>query len=355
MHLDSALEIQIEVMRSLFNYTELPDTSVASSGVNKPLSIPLMVDPRALEAAERNLDYHSDYVSIAFGVGTKGTVGRSEGGVDELLVFCQDRRLIRSQIVDKIVAKAPREVRVIYTGRARQQATAPLSGDSIGHERVTAGTLGCFVKHKKTGEIGLLSNNHVLAAVNRAQLGDPILHPGRIDGGTTPIAHLADFIPLDIGANSLNYSDAAWAKACDELREYLRNTIYDGEIVTGTLSPNVASVTLPGQIVEKVGRTTRRTSGVIQAIGVNHLWVVMESRGTRSQARFDNQIVIEGAGDGAFSKPGDSGSVIFDDKLNPLGLLFAGTEKGGANSRGLSYASPIKIALDGMDLGILEQ
>ncbi len=45
------------------------------------------------------------------------------------------------------------------------------SGYSIGHFSITAGTLGGFVRDVKTGRLGLLSNNHVLGAVNAAKEG----------------------------------------------------------------------------------------------------------------------------------------------------------------------------------------
>ena len=71
-------------------------------------------------------------------------------------------------------------------------------GHSIGHPDITAGTLGCFVKHD--GKLCILSNNHVLANVNRASIGDPILQPGKHDGGTSAdkVATLKNFIHIDM-------------------------------------------------------------------------------------------------------------------------------------------------------------
>ncbi len=72
-------------------------------------------------------------------------------------------------------------------------------GVSIGHYKVTAGTLGTMVKDRATGDRLILSNNHVLANGNEAQIGDAILQPGAIDGGEMPadvIAQLERFIPL---------------------------------------------------------------------------------------------------------------------------------------------------------------
>jgi hypothetical protein len=72
-------------------------------------------------------------------------------------------------------------------------------GVSIGHFKVTAGTLGVMVRDRTTGDRFLLSNNHVLANSNEALKGDPILQPGPTDGGEAPddvVAKLERFIPM---------------------------------------------------------------------------------------------------------------------------------------------------------------
>ena len=70
-------------------------------------------------------------------------------------------------------------------------------GISIGHTEITAGTFGCLVK--RGSDTYILSNNHVIANSNDAQVGDVIIQPGPVDGGTSPaddIARLAEFIPM---------------------------------------------------------------------------------------------------------------------------------------------------------------
>lgn len=74
------------------------------------------------------------------------------------------------------------------------------SGVSIGHYKITAGTLGVMVKDRTTGDRLILSNNHVLANSNDATKGDAVLQPGPTDGGKDPgdiVAHLERFIELD--------------------------------------------------------------------------------------------------------------------------------------------------------------
>jgi hypothetical protein len=72
-------------------------------------------------------------------------------------------------------------------------------GVSIGHFKITAGTLGVLVTDITTGAKLILSNNHVLANSNDAQIGDPILQPGPTDGGLNPndiVARLERFVRL---------------------------------------------------------------------------------------------------------------------------------------------------------------
>ena len=70
-------------------------------------------------------------------------------------------------------------------------------GVSIGHKDITCGTLGMVVK--RNGIIQILSNNHVLANENKAEIGDAIYQPGPYDGGTADdeIAKLSDFVPIE--------------------------------------------------------------------------------------------------------------------------------------------------------------
>lgn len=82
--------------------------------------------------------------------------------------------------------------------QGRFRPTIP-SGVSIGHQAVSAGTLGVTVKDRDTGEKLLLSNNHVFANSNDASLGDSILQPGPMDSGSFPadiVARLERYVPL---------------------------------------------------------------------------------------------------------------------------------------------------------------
>ncbi|MHB1255072.1 MAG: chymotrypsin family serine protease [Dethiobacteraceae bacterium] len=64
-------------------------------------------------------------------------------------------------------------------------------GISIGHYFASTGTFGAVAYDNQSGEKVILSNNHVLANATNgsdslARVGDPILQPGRQDGGQQP-------------------------------------------------------------------------------------------------------------------------------------------------------------------------
>lgn len=89
-------------------------------------------------------------------------------------------------------------LRAQQSARDRYRPIIP-SGVSIGHYKVTAGTLGTVVKDRSTGELFLLSNNHVFANSNDALTNDPILQPAAMDGGQNPadvVAKLDRFVKL---------------------------------------------------------------------------------------------------------------------------------------------------------------
>jgi len=84
------------------------------------------------------------------------------------------------------------------TARNRFRPVIP-SGVSMGHYKVTAGTLGTLVKDRATGELLLLSNNHVFANSNDALIGDTILQPAAMDGGQVAadtVARLERYLKL---------------------------------------------------------------------------------------------------------------------------------------------------------------
>lgn len=223
-------------------------------------------------------------------------------------------------------------------------------GVSIGHEEITAGTLGCWVKNA-ADEWMILSNNHVLANSNNAQNGDAILQPGPYDGGsiTTDIigylekfveikftegltsdCSIANFIvkklnriaeiirsstrlpqPIRPFATEENFVDAALARPASSA--FVTPAILQIGAVLPTISPAYV-----GMEVQKFGRTTKYTTGEVLQVDV----AAKVGYGDNKVALFTDQLLM-----GPMSAGGDSGSLVVDMHNAPVGLLFAGSDE----------------------------
>src|SRR2546428_7451149 len=85
-------------------------------------------------------------------------------------------------------------------GRPRTDLWRPAPGGvSVGHVRITAGTLGGVVR--VGGRRGVLSNNHVLANFGAARIGGPILQPRPAGSGARAhsIATLERVVGIRVG------------------------------------------------------------------------------------------------------------------------------------------------------------
>jgi hypothetical protein len=132
---------------------------------------------------------------VGVGLGYRDFKGEK---TDELVMVAlvEEKKPIETLSRDDLV---PREIDGIKTdvlevGIIKAQNIGPRDrwrpiipgGVSLGHYKVTAGTLGAIVKDKITGEPLIMSNNHVLANSNDALIGDAILQPAALDRGSNP-------------------------------------------------------------------------------------------------------------------------------------------------------------------------
>jgi hypothetical protein len=294
--------------------------------------------------SRRKADVQRIQPSVALGVAPG-----KELGDYRLAVRVQHLNLLRSSYVRRAVEVARGEADVRLIGHlvkrddSYQERHRPIEpGISVGHFRITAGTIGCFVERGR--KTFILSNNHVLADENAGMPGDDILQPGAYDDGKRPgdvVAALARFVRLvHRGTNEM---DCALA----ELRQGIEfNSVPLG--MRRHLSPDPASPE-DGVRVEKVGRTTGHTRGRVTAFEVDDVVV----RYDFGNARFDGQVEIAG-GQAPFSAGGDSGSLIFTTgDRRPYALLFAGSDSGGPTGTGVTYANPIGPILDRLKVGLL--
>lgn len=256
-------------------------------------------------------------------------------------------------IVTDVVATGEFRVFTPLDPKARYRPAQP--GASVGHYRITAGTIGFIVY--KNGAPYILSNNHVLANSNNCQVGDPIYQPGPSDGGTAAdrIGTLADFVPIDFGEENaecpiatnlahmlnfiakmtgsrhrlhavqqtpgINMMDAALA--LPDNASLVDPSVLGLGSITGVGNPVL------GMQVQKMGRTTGLTQGMVTQVNVT---VKVNYDG--QVVNFSEQVFTEG-----MSLPGDSGSGILDMGRKAVGLLFAGSES-------TTIFTPLPIILD---------
>ncbi len=354
MRLEDVRELKLRLLESLRETgTPIGARSVVASSVKMAHSFAALRERP--QAASHALS------SIALGAVSKSKT-RSK-----LAIRVQRKSPHVLAVVEQICLWAKNEVDVRYVGRISSQAkigaavdvTKPafyrkrrrplhigssISDVSAGFD--SAGTLGCFVRGRTGGAVRILSNNHVIAGENATRVGSPIVQPGTLDAGNTPtddVAVLAKFVRLK--KSRPNLIDAATATLLPGIDFDSRNIGRLGQLAGQGDVMNL----FEGAAVFKVGRTTGQTEGRLTASEIDNVSVEYDL----GWLRFDNQIEIEGTGSRSFSDSGDSGSLIVDESLNAIGLLFAGGDSGGTNNRGLTYANPIQTVLDSLAVEFL--
>lgn len=340
-----------------------------------------MSEPSLIQALMRAIETHTRVADemlsrrnvVACGVGYK-IAGGETTSIPSVVVSVTHKvppdMLSPADLVPRMLGEVPTDV--VATGeirphaidrRARMRPVRP--GLSIGHVNGTAGTVGALVR--RDGELFVLSNNHVLALLNKARTGDAILQPGPGDGGSLldQIGQLAEFVPLrfldereTVGLPPPSRSSKSWGRAFwDGLLSGIKSLIrpqtalpvplsppknyVDAALVrpldTVALDPCIidvggppAGIAVPGlgTRVIKSGRTTGLTQGTVLQIDVT-----VDVRYDERVARFAGQIMTS-----PLSRPGDSGSLVLDYERNAVGLLFSGSDA-------VSVVNPIQSVL----------
>ena len=185
-------------------------------------------------------------------------------------------------------------------------------GISVGHQAVTFGTLGCFVRDKMTGKLCLLSNWHVLAGTANARPGDPITQPGRADGGRVGRHTIATLERMMLDKDG----DAAIA-TLNGRRQIALEPFETGVVFSGLRMPQI------GETLVKSGRATGVTFAKVDGLG---RYTLNYPAGRRSIAGF--KLVARQNGNPnneEISAGGDSGSIWYSpDSREAVGLHFAG-------------------------------
>ncbi len=198
------------------------------------------------------------------------------------------------------------------------------------------GTLGSLVT--RGGTQFILSNTHILARSDIAQIGDAIIQPGLIDtstctaSGARTVANLSAFYNLETGP--LPKIDAAIAQVIPGDVDPAGNILYlgatadaSGVPVPGQPHEGTGVTATLGMPVAKSGRSTGLTCSTVLAVAVNVNAVQYQKgcgTGTTFTVNYTNQVDIAG---GSFSAEGDSGSLIVrQSSADPVALLFAGSD-----------------------------
>jgi hypothetical protein len=270
---------------------------------------------------------------VAIGIAEKVTDKKTTGELS--LCFYVEKKKAKKRIApDKLVppvvstpsgAAVFTDVQVI--GRVVPQKInrrrSPLqSGYSVGHVKITAGTLGAIVRKGKT--LYLLSNSHVLALSGTAKKGDKVTYPGPDDLGSSPeqiVGTLADFEEFEATEDFVNHVDAALARIDKKWADKLDLSIFPAKPPFKLADP------VRGMKIAKRGRTTGDTEGTVRdvnfSIAINYDEV--------GKVGFIDQVLCT-----RYSRGGDSGAIVADKKSGAIvGLHFAGSEQG-------SVFNPIK-------------
>lgn len=360
MKFQSALELQAKIFQDVFDFKEVPVIASVFGAEASSYVDPVLFDAEPRKS-RKSVKQRRAVRDIALGIMQDGEAEYAEV---KLAVLVQSREEMKSSALNRIVDLAKNEAEVMYIGRQKplawpQTRLDPVRlGSSI--SPVTAGyagTLGCFCSDATSGVKGILSNNHVLADVNRVPIGTRIMQPGGADGGRPgmdDIVELLRYVPIQF-AGVPNLVDCAVARLIPGLTRKLDLVgIYDcksppvRQLAFAPPSPGTASL---GMTVFKTGRTTCFTRGKVMTVNVNNYVVNMGV----GYARFDGQILIQmDMNPGApFSLAGDSGSIIVDSMAQPIGLLFAGSSSGGAGGFGITAANPISTVLAQLGVSLI--
>ena len=230
-------------------------------------------------------------------------------------------------------------------------------------DHLTAGTAGFYVRVRGSHKLYLVSNNHVLARSNQAVLGECIVQPGTLDlserelrtiGNQSDleralgIAQLKAFASLNFRTPQnlpLNRVDAAIAELLDTESSGRLHGDLDRLTYSGGITGVAGSATEDRPVrVHKVGRTTGFTEGE-----VTHINGTASIPYDGGEAYFTEQLVIHPTSDnvGRFSKPGDSGSAVLDERNRLVGLVFAGSQDS-------TLANPIGLVLEALEAELAE-
>ena len=251
--------------------------------------------------------------------------GLGQNAIGEPVLFVLVNSVADGRSIPRLIAGV--QVQAVVTGPITSLAcpAGPLSdcdnpipaGVSVGHPDVTAGTLGTYLKDADDSYVAL-SNNHIFADANMADLGDLVLQPGPADGGTLAnpshiLGSLKDYEPIIfcvVQPCAENLIDAATVLVSPDAVD--PTTICGWRPSSDLVPPEdlVPNTT----ILKQCGRTSGHASA---AVWMTNVTAVVET--THGDALFSGLIATYD-----MAEPGDSGALMVDSQHRPVALLSAG-------------------------------
>jgi Trypsin len=289
---------------------------------------------------------------VGFGIAEKITSGNRSDSL-ALKVYVEQKLPISGLSTEEVVpdsvhfpgmsSPVPTDVEAIgkqflQTLSTRQRPVQ--AGYSIGSVQPATGTLGALVRRTGDPKLYILSNAHVLAESGNAQTGLTILQPGPADSGRDPddkVAALTLATQFDFSDGYQNLCDAAIAVVGDD-RDVSGLVALVGAVQPG---PTPSRPLTRGQTVQKTGRTTGHTTGVIKDLDYRTFVTYPKSDGSYGSVGFRSQVLCE-----RYSDSGDSGSLVLDDAGVAIGLHWCG-------STATSVFSPIEFVLEALGVTLV--
>lgn len=262
-----------------------------------------------------------------------------------------------STVSPAAIAQAATACAIHHTAAGSQVYTCG-SSISVGNDR-SAGTLGCLLRDA-ANELYGLSNNHVSGSCNYAPVGLPVIAPGVADVSPfnphpfTLGIHTKQLPMLmgdPTGVDYIKNTDAAVFKLTQsQLVSSMQRDAYDTPSTVGDL--------VAGLSVDKVGRTTGHTRGVVQSEIVGAVPVSYSA----SQYQFNGVVyfeplfIVHGVGD-VFSEAGDSGSLVTTVDLagqrHAVGIVVAGCDDSAAPGGKRTLVLPLRPILDSLQMTLV--
>lgn len=257
----------------------------------------------------------TDELAIQFTVGTKAMPQALECLDTEMIPesFVIDGVEIPTDVIQRSFKPEFKRIPQILPDLRKVRADPVRPGMSIGHPKITAGTLGCIVYDAVDGTPYILSNWHVLNGKD-GTIGDVVVQPGAFDDNRVAQNRVGVLVRSHLGPAG----DCAIAR--------IDNRGFDPGIIELGVNVDAAGEAELDDKVVKSGRTTGVTHGIVRRVHVMTSLDYDLPEGDVQIGGFEIGPDPDApADDGEVSKGGDSGAAwLFKDQQGKTTTIMAG-------------------------------